>query len=82
MWLPNCVVTSKAHCACLEAEVPELNPVKWYVQNVFYIYVILGMTRQAIYVLYCIYYAFIKSIQGLIPIGYRTCRRIIQRYLG
>ena len=29
-----------------------------------------------------IYYAFIKSIQGLIPIGYRTCRRIIQKYLG
>ena len=32
--------------------------------------------------LYCIYYAFVKSIQGLIPIGCRTCLRIIQKYLG
>jgi len=32
-------------------------------------------------VLYCIYYAFIRSILGLVPIGYRTCLRIIQRYL-
>jgi hypothetical protein len=49
IWLPNCVVASMAHCACLEAEVADLNSVKWYVQNVFYIYVIVG-TRQAMYI--------------------------------
>jgi hypothetical protein len=49
MWLPSCVVTSVAHCECLEAEVADLNPVKWYVQNVFSIYVIVGTTRQAMY---------------------------------
>ena len=27
-----------------------------------------------------IYYMFIKSIQGLAPIGYRTCHQIIQKY--
>ena len=33
-----------------------------------------------IYIHSFIYYAFIKSIQGLAPIGYRTCHRIIQKH--
>ena len=38
------------------------------------------MYKMLDYIHSFINYAFIKSIQGLAPYGYRTCHRIIQKY--
>ena len=43
-----------------------------------YQFISLGTTHSFVHSV--IYYAFIKSIPGLAPFGYRTCHRIIQKY--
>jgi hypothetical protein len=38
--------------------------------------------EKYIIIVIIIYYAFIKSIHGLAPIGYKTCHLIIHKYSG
>ena len=71
-WTPKGIKTQKVDRGCVPAQTPPA--ISYSSKNV--------SIKQYCIVLYCIYYAFVKSIQGLIPIGCRTCLRIIQRYLG